>query len=284
LIGLGCSERQRRNRVMDGRLVPLQESVYRVAAAPLCWEGELRAALLAAGPGAYASHHSAMRLLGLRGLWDEVPEITIVGTRQPLLRAVRVHRIDRLASQDRMFRFGMPCLAPPLALLTLGARASLRAVTNAVHDAVYLRRTTDDRLEEVLLRMGGRGRRGTRKFRIARASLSKDGRGAQTGLEVDLHRLTVAAGYPEAELQYPVVDGDGVTRLLDVAVVAALVDLEADGDRFHSSEFDEMRDERRDDALERVGWKVERFKEVQIHVQTARTIARIRRAVQPRLH
>jgi len=220
-----------------------------------------------------------MRLMGLRGVWDETVEITHVGSRLPILDGVRVHRIDRLDAIDVYPRLGLPCLAPPIALLTLGARASARQVHNAMHDAIKLRITTRARLYEVLHRVGGRGRRGTVKFRNALRALPASGV-SETGLELDLYRLMLAGGWSPEELalQYEIVDGDGVRRFADIAVVDALTDLEANGGPWHEPESDR----RRAEALRRVGWHTEYFGEDDIHVFAGRTLHRIRTVVEER--
>jgi very-short-patch-repair endonuclease len=264
------------HRARGGVLVPLHRGVFRHSAAPPSWEGRLRAALLAAGPNAVASHHSAARLYGWRGVYDDVPEVTVVGTRRPQVSGVRVHRLDRLDPFDRTRRFGLPCLAPPLALLGLGARASPRTVHNAVHDAVHLRQTTVSRLVDVLNRTGGRGRRGTAMLRDALAGVLAVGGATETGLELDLVRLLRAGGLPDPEVQLRVIDGNGEIRRLDVAYSGPRIDLDTDGDRWHSSALDRSRDRRRDAALEAVGYEVHRLGSHDIHQWPDRTVRRVR--------
>ncbi len=118
-------------------------------------------------------------------------------------------RLDRIAAQDHTKRFGIPVLAPPLALLLLGASESDRRVHVAVHDLVFQRFTARRHLLDVLKRYGGRGRRGTTKFRAAVRSLDEDGRASQTNLELDLVRLLALHGLPTPQLQLPVLGADG---------------------------------------------------------------------------
>ncbi|MGH9138412.1 MAG: hypothetical protein ACRD0G_15445, partial [Acidimicrobiales bacterium] len=138
---LGASWDFVKRRLCSGLLTQLHLGVYRHAAAPESFEGNLRAAVLAAGPEAWASGPSAMRLYGIRGEWSETPEVTVLGAETHLLDGVRVRRIDRIDERDVTRRFGIPVLAPPLALLLLGSTASERKVETAVHDTVHLRLT-----------------------------------------------------------------------------------------------------------------------------------------------
>lgn len=258
---LGLTEGRIDHLVATGQFEVLFDGVYRAAGAPRSWEGEVRAAVLASGEQAYASHHSAMRLFGLRGIYDDRPEITVVGTRLPVLRGVRVHRIDRLDPVDTCRRFGIPCLAPPLALLTLGARASERMVHNAVHDAIKTKITSGGKLEDALHHYGGRGRRGTRKYRSALKSLPASGHATETGLELDGYRLLLAAELGHPELQHWIVDGNGDSRRLDVAYVAERINVEYDHDRWH----DPIEDEKRDAAVRAAGWEVRRYGADDVH-------------------
>jgi len=274
-LQLGATEEQVRQRVLSGRLVSIHDGVYRVAGAPLTWHARLLAAVRAAGPHAYASHHSFARLYDLRGTYDARPEITVLGTQLPVLRGVRVHRIDRLARIDTAARDGIPCLAPPLGLLTLGSRVREVALHNAVHDALFQRFTTAVKLDEILRAYGGRGRRGTAKLRRALRSLPASGRGSQTGLELELYRLLVDAEVGDPELQLEIHDGDGVRRTLDVAYLRETVDLEADGRRDHTSPAAIASDARRDAAMRAIGWEPRRYRQDEIRGEPDRVVREV---------
>ena len=101
----------------------MHDGVYRHAAVPLTPEAEIRAAVLAGGRSAWASGRSAMRLYGCR---SELVRSTRDHTPRRLstscCRVSTVRRIDRIEDRDHCRRFGIPVLAPPLALLLLGAR------------------------------------------------------------------------------------------------------------------------------------------------------------------
>lgn len=260
LRAAGLSDDAVRARVSSRRLRIVHPGVYRVAAAPPSWEGALLAATLAAGPAAFASHHSFARLFGLRGTYGERPEIVVAGTACPTLRGVRIHRIDRIDRIDVTRRFGIPVLGVPLGLLLLGSRVSERALHNAVHDALFLKLTTRARLQEILRAYGGRGRRGCAALRRAVGELPVSG-ATQSGLELDGYRLLVAAGIGDPVLQHPVLDGNGRLRKLDVAYVAEQVDIEFDGGRWH----DPAEDAERDAAMRAIGWEVRRYREEDVH-------------------
>jgi hypothetical protein len=221
-----------------------------------------------------------MRLYGIRGQWSEEPEITVVGTRLPALEGVHVRRIDGVRPGDVHRRLGVPVLAPPLALLLLllGAREAPARVENAAHDMVFQRLTTKPKLLDTLDAYGGPGRRGTRSYREAVASLPEHG-ATQTRLELDIVRLARAGGLPPPALQHPAAGVDGGIYRLDVAWVEWLLDVETDGDRWHLSRADRARDRARDAALSAAGWAVLRFGSADVHEHPARTLATIRRSL-----
>lgn len=263
-------------RTAAGLLVPVHRGVYRHAAAPASFEGDVRAAVLGAGPTGAASGPSAMRLFGIRGEWSADPEVTVVGSALPDLDGVHVRRIDHLRAGDVHRRFGIPVLAPPLALLLLGATEPPGRVENAAHDLVFLRLTTRAKLLEALVAYGGRGRRGTAAFRQAVRSLPDAG-ATQTRLKLDLLRLVRAHELPEPALQL-VVAG----HRLDLSWPRALLDVETDGDRWHLNPADRARDRARDATLQAAGWRVLRFGTADVHEHPARTVALIRASLSDR--
>jgi very-short-patch-repair endonuclease len=280
LRAIGVSDEQIDYRVAESTLLPIHDSVYRHAAAPWTLEGALRAAVLAARPDiALVSGPSAMRLYGVRGVWDDVPEIIVAGDHRHLLRGVNVRRIDQIDALDIGMHLGIPALSVSLALLLLGATESERKVETAMHDAVYLRLTTRPELVAVLDRYAARGRRGVTKFRKALKALPADGKVTERNLELDLVQLLRLHGLPEPRLQYEVFDANGVRRRLDLAYPDAMLDIEADGDRWHKSEIDRRRDAHRDLALEAVGWQVQRYGPDEIHQWPSMTVGRIRRSL-----
>lgn len=67
--------------VRAGRLVRVQPQVYLIVGTPPSWEQDLLGAVLAAGPGAVASHRAAAKLWGLA---DDAPvEVTVPRGRTP---------------------------------------------------------------------------------------------------------------------------------------------------------------------------------------------------------
>lgn len=61
---LGCDASMQKRLVRAGALLTLRRGVVALPAAEATWEQALSAALLASGPGSFASHRSALRCTG----------------------------------------------------------------------------------------------------------------------------------------------------------------------------------------------------------------------------
>lgn len=273
---LGVGPEAMKRRADAGVLVREHHGVYRPAAVPAAFGVALHAAVAAARGDAWVSGHSLMRLFGTRGTWSDTPEITVLGAAHHDIPGVRVRRIDRIDPRDTATRAGLPILGPPLGLLTLGASTPPWKVESAVHDMVFQRHTTKARLVDVLKRYGGSGRNGVAAYRAGIRSLDRNGRATQTNLELANLRGIRAAGFPEPELQLAVVDGDGRRRRLDIAWPDRMVDLETDGDRWHTSAADRREMARRDAALEAVGYAVVRVDSDEVEHRMREVIAKLR--------
>src|SRR6185295_17101171 len=66
LLGLGYSRRAIQHREAKGRLHPVRRGVFAVGRPHLTRYGDWMAAVLAGGPGAVVSHHSAAALWQIR--------------------------------------------------------------------------------------------------------------------------------------------------------------------------------------------------------------------------
>lgn len=262
-----------------GLLVREHHGVYRDAAVPDTFSSSIRAAIGAAGDGAFVAGHSLMRLYGVRGEWSARPEIAVLGSDDHLhLEGVRVRRIDRVLPGDIHRRNGLPVLAPALGLLALGASAPPWKVETAVHDMVFMGHTARSVLLRTLKEYGASGRNGVTAFRNAVRTLDPKGRATQTNMELSIVRAIVdVPAVPEPHLQLPVVDGDGRKRKLDLAWPDHGLDVETDGDRWHLNPRDKAEMKRRDAALRAVGFDVWRFDSDEVASALPVIVGRLRR-------
>jgi len=250
-LGAGVSRHAIDLRLSDGRLTFVHEGVYRHPAVPPTWRGRLMAGVLAAGRGAAASHRSAGRLHGYRGVPPWRPELTMSATDLPLRSGVDVHRTNRLDAADLTVVDGIPCTSRPRTLLDLGAVLPYEVVEVAVQDAIIRKLVSHEELFAVLERVGGRGRRGTSPLRAVVRHALPDER-----LESELERLLFAL-FPANHgcvLQYELTCVDGRRVRLDAARPELRLAIEANGLRWHGTAKDMRRDMARRRAIKASGW------------------------------
>jgi hypothetical protein len=132
LLGLGLSTALIDSRVRRGQLRLVDRGVYAVGHAALRREGRFLAAVLATGPGAVLSHHSAAELRDMRCPHTDIIHVTttaVVRSRP----GVVVHRTRQLSHADRVVENGIPVTAVPRTLLDLASVltfAELRAIAD----------------------------------------------------------------------------------------------------------------------------------------------------------
>src|SRR5882672_5312487 len=108
LMELGLGSEAIRHRLRDGRLHRVMRGIYAVGRPAVDSRGRWMAAVLACGPPALLSHHSAAALLGIRPERPGPIEVVVpahVARRRP---GIRVHRRLGLASPT-----GLPGGPPP---------------------------------------------------------------------------------------------------------------------------------------------------------------------------
>ena len=247
----GVAESSITRWVSDGRLRRVQPRVYLVVGTPWSWEQELLAAVLAAGPGAAASHRAAARLWGLV---DDAPvELSVPRGRTPDLWArPAVHQTSdppRILHRSRI-----PVTTPMRAILDLGAVADVVTVMEALDRAEVDRRCRVGAVEWQLAALARPGRRGVRVLREAldrQALLDEPPDGM---LEPRFARLAKRAGLPMPRFQYVC----GRWRI-DFAYPDLLIAIEVDGYRARSTRRRFQGDLDRQNALVGLGWTVLRF-------------------------
>lgn len=127
-IGRGAIEHRLRLR----RLHRIHRGVYAVGHRILTPDGWRMAAVLAAGPDAVLSHHSAAELWGLR--WMAQRRHTVTLARQIELPGVETHRA-RLPEDEIGLVRGIPVTSVPRTILDLAATCSHQEIARLVNEA-----------------------------------------------------------------------------------------------------------------------------------------------------
>src|SRR5579875_824026 len=160
---LGISSQAERRRVARGDWERVGKHVLRLAGAPETPEQALMAVCLEAGPGAVASHQSAVWLWELAGP-PQVHAVTVAPTVKRHVDGAQVHRLAD-ATGHVVLRRGIPCSNPLRALVDFAAVSTPRELDDALDRALASQLVTVAGMEAELGRLARRGRRGAGAMR-----------------------------------------------------------------------------------------------------------------------
>lgn len=257
LLGVGLSTGQVETLAEKDRLVRVGPGTWRVRGAPDCLEARVLGALLGLEGDAWASHHTAARLWGLRvhgrpGVIDVTRPYGVSARRG----AVCVHRSTSIPEHHVTTHRGVPLTTVPRTLFDLARRTGPRVLDRAVEEALRADLCTVGSLHRVLAELGGRGRPGTRKMREVLER--RDAGYVPTASELEAVGRAVLGDIPGIEWEVPMTDEEGYIRRVDALVRDAMVVVELDGDRYHGQPSDIADDAAGDLRLTRLGFVVER--------------------------
>jgi very-short-patch-repair endonuclease len=233
----------------------------RIAAAWLWSRGEATIAGLAAAA-----------LHGSKWIADDVPVELIhanpraprgVVTRRALLHTGEVQSLSgfRVTTPERtafdLGRFGTP--------------------TAAVARLDALARATSFRVDDILAVAGNH--RGARGLRRLEAALHLVDRGAQSPRETYLRLTLIRGGLPRPHTQVPVFADGVIVAYLDIGWPELMIGVEYDGDHHRSDRRQYVRDIRRQELIEELGWLLIR---VVAEDHPGDVLRRVRRAIAAR--
>lgn len=241
-----------------GTLVPVRRGVFAVGwwdATPVRF---VLAAVLAAGPGAVASHLTAAWLHRLTTI-DLGEDVHVAVPRQQRQRGLRAHWVQ-VDPADRQTVQGVPVTGLPRTLIDVADAPALAAMLEKVPrlDVRTMRRCLDRH----------RGHRGTRRLRDLVATYEDPTRSKLERAFLDLYR---AHRLPKPQVNVPVA---GHER--DFWWPARKLCVEVDGRAFHATNAQKARDARRDVDLGREGGRAFRFSYEQVVLDGARTAQDVR--------
>lgn len=239
-----------------GLLERAHRGVYRIAGAPRSPQGDLLAAVEAAGRMAAAGHRSASALWGLLPDWPVTPEIVIPVQRRARLHGVLVHRSVDLVAAHITTRHGIPTTNPLVTVLDLGAVVPADVVATAINKGASLRLFRPAAIEATLARLGRQGRNGVRTVREALTLLPVGRRPSDGMLELRFAMMARQFGIVGYEFQYPV---RGTRIRIDFAFPQVRLAIEVDDYETHGTPMGFVHDRQRQNALVVLGWTVLRF-------------------------
>lgn len=277
LSARGMTGSQIDRRLRSGLLVPLHPGVFRHAAVAPSRHQALLAAVLGGGPTAVASHRSAAWLSGMRGRPSVRAEILVPGARPRRLSGVVVHRSDTLDLVDCRVVRGIPTTAPARTLFDEGSVLPAALVEADLEVALLEGRCDVADLNDVLVRLGGRGRPGTAILRQLVEARQPSTPALESVLELALLQLLRRCGFPEPVRQFVVDLALGRSVRLDFAWPDLRIGIEADGRRWHTGAAFE-RDLARRNALTEAGWRLYHYGWTAIHSTPDLVVSELRRA------
>ena len=243
------------HRVATGRLLVVHPGVYFPDGHPRSWEQTLMAAVLAAGPGAVASHRSAGRLAGMPGM-GLTAEVSVGAHRAPRVVGARLHRVAQLGPPDTGLVAGIPCTRPARTLIDL---AGVQTPAGAGSGARRLPQPPTGQC-----RVPGTAARCTWPARSRRRRGTGGAPGRTDGSSApDTERVRAPPAGGPAACRPPRSPHAVPSRLarrpksvLDIAYPDVRLGIEADSYRHHSSRTDWGRDRTRNRMLTALGWRI----------------------------
>ncbi|EFG76615.1 hypothetical protein HMPREF0591_3491 [Mycobacterium parascrofulaceum ATCC BAA-614] len=227
-------------------------NVYVSNGAGLSLERRISAAWLWSGRAATIAGAAAAALHGSKWIPDDVLiELHHANTRPP--RGVLTRRGALLEGETQTVG-GYPVTTPERTAFDIGRRGAVRS---AVVRLDALARATGFKVDDVL-RIAKRhpGSPGLRRLETALELVDP---GAQSPRESYLRLLLIDAGLPRPQTQIPVLGVDGIpVAFLDLGWAEDMVAVEYDGDQHRTERRQYVKDIRRIEMLEQMGWIVVR--------------------------
>jgi hypothetical protein len=138
----GLSRAAIRHRLERGMLVRVRSQVYAHPATVPSFERDVVAAVLAAGPTAFASHLTAARLRQLPAPDSPKIEVSTALERQPRVDGARMHRSGLLDASDVTEMLGVLVASVERTIVDVSGRLDRAALGRVVDDALRRRLTS----------------------------------------------------------------------------------------------------------------------------------------------
>jgi hypothetical protein len=233
--------------------------VLRIAGAPVTFESKVLAAVLAAGPGAVATHRTAAVLWKLDGFRAGVIEVAIPRGRTYRRPGVITHESSDLDRCEVGRVTGIPVTDAARTILDVSRRSSDARVYGAIESARRQHLADWERLVRTLLAHARQGRPGIQRLRrVITLNIAQE-EVTDSLLEAITLSLFAERGLPAPVLHFVVHDGQGrFVAEVDLAYPDMMIAIELDGE-VHRDQEVFHRDRPRQNELELLGWTVLRF-------------------------
>lgn len=262
------------SRLQSGRRDEIHAGVYQVGVRPLDWKARLRAATLACGKDAVASHRAAALLFDLDGIDSAPIEVTVPYAQRPEPMGVIVHRTRRPIT-GRMVD-AIPVAPVERVILDIAWSHPSLIVEQVYESAIRRRLTTSAGVAELVAEQGTFGVRGVGKL-LRVLDARRVGPATGSPAESLLLRRMRDAGIEEPVCQHIVYLPDGTVAVIDFAWPPRLKGVEVDGLEAHASAQHLESDLNRQNLLFEVRWQLRRFSGRQIRNHPGQVVQSIAR-------
>jgi hypothetical protein len=253
---VGATPAMIKYRCRSGRWRAVHRGVYLVAGAPFTWETKVHASVLAAGPGALASHRTAAVLWDLDDFRPGPVELTVPRHARPEELPARVHESTDLDLARPVRRRGIRTTALLRTLLDIGCLVPLDVLEAAVEQVVRETGADWPDLYDTLVLHSRRGRNGCGPFRAVLDERFGDQVITDSRFERLVRRLLLDAGVVAPESQHSIYDGDRFIAEVDLAWPSHMVGVELQSKKHHLHSVAFERDKRRLNDARLHGWNV----------------------------
>jgi very-short-patch-repair endonuclease len=243
-------------RLASGFLESVFHEVYRIAGMPSSWRQRVKAATLAGGDGAVASHDTARALWQLPGSSRIGPiHVTIPRGHNHTVPGVIAHEARQLEPVDITTLFGIKVTTADRTAFDLAWSLDPLDLLNLIDDITGRGLATSARMKVRSKQLGGRGVAGTKRFREVLDVWIEDGKVSMTKFERRLFTLFDGADVPRPIPQFVVRTRLGVKKF-DYAFTPERLGLEAHSRKHHGDELIKPGDIDRHDLLTATGYRV----------------------------
>ncbi|MGN6253522.1 MAG: DUF559 domain-containing protein [Solirubrobacterales bacterium] len=269
LQALGFGAKAIKAALAEGRLTPLHAEVYAVGHTRIPQRGRWWAAVLAYGPDALLSHHTAAVLSGFQRPRRGPVHVTAACGRQGIRRreGIWIHRC-KLLPEDRATRDGLPVTTVARTLFDLAEVVPFETLKGAAEEADRLKMLRLRELEQVCER--GWGRRALRPVRRLLAELGVPDQG-RSPLEIRF-----PAFVREYRLPPPVQNVHVLGHEVDALWPSAKLVVELDSWEHHGHRAAFERDRARDPKLLIAGYRTIRVTHRRLDDEAAQLAVEIR--------
>jgi very-short-patch-repair endonuclease len=261
------------HRVKNGRLIPKHPGVYLVGHTAEVELGDETAALLACGPTAMLSHHSAATLWGLRpGRAQPIHVLVPRGDHGALPGGVVVH--NTILDCGRTTHLDLPITAPARTLLDIAAGLPDRDVEYILEEGLGPKQLLSEAdVVDVLARAGRHPGAGT----LRRVLATRTGTLTESAAQRRLLELIRQARLPFPKTEQPLLG-----YRVDLLWPELKLVVEVDGYLAHGTRGAFEHDRRRDARLQAAGFMVIRFSATEIEHRPWAVIAQLAQAIYTR--